>query len=145
MTAKEMWKMFSEKNGLENEEYEAWAFGDESDRLAELTVKGIKTATCSAYCLYESGDEELPKVGEYSVILNSKDNAVCVIKTTRVYIERFNKISESHAYKEGEGDRSLEYWTKVHRNYFTKELSEVGLAFDENMKLVCEEFEVVYK
>lgn len=145
MTAEEMWKLFSERNGIKNKEYEAWAFGDDSDKLADLTVNGIKTATCSAYCWYENGEEELPKVGEYSVILNSKDDAVCVIKTNKVYIERFKNISSEHAYKEGEGDRSLEYWRQVHRNFFTKELIEIGRNFSEDMELVCEEFEVVFK
>lgn len=145
MTAEEMWKLFSERNGIKNKEYEAWAFGDDSDKLADLTVKGIKTATCSAYCWYENGEEELPKVGEYSVILNSKDDAVCVIKTNKVYIERFKNISSEHAYKEGEGDRSLEYWRQVHRDFFAKELIEIGRNFSEDMELVCEEFEVVYK
>lgn len=145
MTAEEMWKLFSERNGIKNKEYEAWAFGDDSDKLADLTVKGIKTATCSAYCWYENGEEELPKVGEYSVILNSKDDAVCVIKTNKVYIERFKNISSEHAYKEGEGDRSLEYWRQVHRDFFAKELIEIRKNFSEDMELVCEEFEVVFK
>lgn len=145
MTAGEMWKLFSEKNDLENEEYEAWAYGDDPDRLADLTLKGIKTATCSACYWYENEGEEMPKEGEYSVVLNSKDEAVCVVKTARVYAERFNNISEEHAYKEGEGDRSLEYWRRVHKDFFTKELAEVGIAFNEEMKILCEEFEVVYK
>ena len=47
------------------------------------------------------------------------------------------------ASKEGEGDRSLEYWRTVHRRFFTEELQEPGLPFDEKLELVCEEFEVV--
>lgn len=145
MTAEEMWSIFSKENNLENEEYEAWAYGDSPDKLAELTLNGIKTATCSAYYWYDAEGEELPKVGEYSVILNSKEEAVCVTETTRIYVERFKDISEEHAYKEGEGDRSLEYWRKVHTDFFTKELGEVGVSFSEEMQLVCEEFKVVYK
>lgn len=90
--------------------------------------------------MYENDEEELPKVGEYSVILNSENNAVCVIKTTKVYIEQFKNVPEGHAYKEGEGDRSLEYWRRVHKDFFTKELSEAGEEFSEDTKLVCEEF-----
>lgn len=140
-----MWSIFSKENNLENEEYESWAYGAEPDKLAELTVKGIKTATCSAYYWYEKEGEELPREGEYSVILNSRDEAVCVTKTTRVYIEQYKNISEEHAYKEGEGDRSLEYWRRVHFDFFTRELGEVGVKFNEDMKVVCEEFEVVYE
>ena len=140
MTAQEMW----ERSGLTGT-YEAWAFGDNPDKLAQLVFQGIKTATCSALELYESEDEELPKIGDYSVILDSQDNAVCIIMTTNVYICPFNEVSEEHAYKEGEGDRSLTYWRDVHKEFFTEELKSINRNFDENMKLVCEEFKVVYK
>ncbi|MCM1299986.1 MAG: ASCH domain-containing protein [Firmicutes bacterium] len=145
MTAEEMWAAFVQENGIRDNKYEAWAYGDDPDKLAELTINGTKTATSSAYYWYETEGEELPKEEEYSVILNSKNDAVCVVKTSKVYVERFNKVSEEHAYKEGEGDRSLEYWRKIHKAFFTEELAEAGEAFDENMKVVCEEFEVVYK
>lgn len=145
MTAEQMWESFIKESGLKNTEYEAWAFGDNSDLLAELTAKGIKTATCSALYFYEAEGEKLPEAEEYSVILNSRDEAVCIIKTVKVYIEQFKNISREHAYKEGEGDRSLEYWRKIHRDFFIKELEPAGVEFSEDMKLVCEEFEVVYR
>ncbi len=145
MNAEQMWNKFIAASGLKNVEYESWIFGDDPDRLAELTLNGIKTATCSALDAYDEYEEELPKEGEYSVVMNSKKEAVCVIRTNKVYIEQFNNISKEHAYKEGEGDRSLEYWRKVHKRFFTKECDEFGKEFSEDMKLVCEEFEVVYK
>ena len=140
MTAEELWK----RSGLTGP-YEAWAFGDAPDKLADLVVSGIKTATCSAYDLYQLEQEPLPQKGDYSVILNSKDEAVCIIKTVRVYVSEFNKVSADHAYKEGEGDRSLDYWRKVHENFLINELAAVHKSFDENTKVVCEEFEVVYQ
>ena len=87
----------------------------------------------------------MPKKDEYSVILDSNDEAVCIIKTIKVYLERFSSISSEYALKEGEGDKSIEYWKKVHKDFFTKELEEAGLEFDEDMIVVCEEFELVYK
>ena len=140
MTAEELWK----KTGLAGT-YEAWAFGEAPDKLADLVARGIKTATCSAYDLYRINNEPLPKAGDYSVILNSYDEAVCIIKTVKVYVTDFNQVSEEHAFKEGEGDRSLEYWRKVHISFLTNELASVNKSFDENTKVVCEEFEVVYK
>ena len=71
MTAGELWKQ-SGLTGI----YEVWAFGEAPDKLASLVKDGIKTATCSAYDLYEAEDESLPVVGEYSVILDSHDEAV---------------------------------------------------------------------
>lgn len=143
MNAQEMWNLYSTQENI-TADYEAWAFGDDSDKLARLTLDGIKTATASAYPLYALEGEELPEEGEYSVILDSKDNAVCVIKTTKVYVVPFCEVSKSHAFKEGEGDRSLAYWRKVHEEFFECELEEAGLVFDDQMKVVCEEFIRVY-
>ena len=140
MTAEELW----ERSGIAGS-YEAWPFGEAPDKLAELVVQGVKTATCSAYDLYQVNNEPLPKAGDYSIILNSNNEAVCIIKTLKVYVTEFQKVSAEHAFKEGEGDRSLEYWRKVHVNFLTNELASVNLPFDESAKVVCEEFEVVYK
>ena len=139
MTAQEMWKA----SGIEAE-YEAWTFGDDPDALAELVRTGVKTATASAYPFYELEGEDLPKAGEYSVILDTSDEGVCVIRTTKVYVTPYRDVNAEQAWKEGEGDRSLDYWRRVHEAFFRKELEEAGLAFTEDMGVVCEEFEVVY-
>ena len=118
--------------------------GDDPDTLAELTRKGIKTATASAGPLYELEGEPLPQAGEYSVILGSRDEAVCVIRTTRVYTTPFCEVTAEHARKEGEGNRSLAYWRQVHEDFFRTELAGAGLEFTPDMPVVCEEFEVVY-
>ena len=57
----------------------------------------------------------------------------------------YNQVSYDHAFKEGEGDRSLEYWRMVHESFLNDELASVNRTFDENTKVVCEEFAVVYK
>lgn len=144
MTAAEMWNQFITENEIGKIEYEAWAFGDVSDELANLVLEGIKTGTSSAYPLYELADEQLPQADEYSVILDSQGNAICIIKTTNVEILPFKDVEEIHAYKEGEGDKSLDYWRQVHKVFFEKCMQDAGLVFDENMLVVFEEFEVVY-
>ncbi|MBQ9827955.1 MAG: ASCH domain-containing protein [Lachnospiraceae bacterium] len=145
MTDKELWDKYAAENDVRDAEYEAWAFGGDPDLLAELVKDGIKTATASAYPLYEIEGEPLPEAGEYSVIRDSGDEAVCIIRTKRVYVAPFKEVSAEHAYKEGEGDRSLEYWRKVHEEFFAECMEEAGLAFTPDMDVVCEEFEVVYK
>ena len=129
-------------SGLEGE-YEAWAFGCDADKLAQLVKDGIKTATCSALVFYELENEELPQVGGYNIILDSEENAVCITRTTKVYVTTFDAVSEEHAFKEGEGNRSLEYWRKVHKKFFADELKTINRQFNERIELVCEEFEVV--
>lgn len=140
MTAEELWN----KSKLSGE-YEAFQFGDDPDTLGKLVKDGIKTATCSALIFYELENEALPKVGDYSVILDSSNNALCIIVNTKVYVEKYCRISKEHAYKEGEGDRSLSYWRKVHKEFFTSELKEINKEFIEDLDLVVEEFKVVFK
>ena len=115
MTDRELWSLFVQRENIKETEYEVWAFGGKPDKLAELVIAGIKTATASAYPLYKFENEPLPKEGGYSVILNSNAEAVCVIKTTKVYVVPFSQVTQEHARKEGEGNKSLEYWQKVHR------------------------------
>lgn len=144
MTAEEIWNLFTRTRSIDIEP-DVWAFGDSPDELAELVLSGTKTATCSACPLYELSDEPLPEADCYSVILNGKGEAVCVIRTERVYILPFREVGADFAKKEGEGDQSLKYWQKVHENFFRRELEKSGLVFDEEMAVVCEEFEVVYR
>ena len=144
MTHQELWAACRAAHREAGEDYEAWAYGGDPDGLAELTRAGVKTATASAGPLYELEGEPLPETGEHSVILDSRDEAVCVIRTTRVYTVPFDQVSAEQAWREGEGDRSLAYWQKVHEDFFRKELSEAGLEFSPEMPVVCEEFELVF-
>ena len=145
MTGEALWLKFMEENHLQNREYDAWCFGGDADLLAALVVEGKKTATSSAYPLYALDNEPLPQEGTYSVILNSRNEAVCVIRTIKVSIAPFDKITEAHAYREGEGDRSLKFWKTVHEKFFSEAMKEANLEFRPDMKVVCEEFEVVFK
>lgn len=144
MTHQELWAAYQTVNPESGGGYEAWAYGADPDALAELTRTGVKTATASAGVWYESGEEPMPRVGEYSVVLNSREEAVCVIRTTKVYAVPFDQVGAGQAYREGEGDRSLDYWRKVHEDFFRAELAQAGLEFSPDMPVVCEEFEMVY-
>lgn len=145
MTTEAYWAQFCAETGLQKDTpYGAWSFGGAPDLLAELVVKGIKTATASAYELYAVDDSEpLPQVGDYSVILNAKEQPVCIIQTTKLTILPFYEVTAEHAYKEGEDDRSLAMWRKVHEDFFRGEYAAAGLKYDENCKVLCEEFKVV--
>ncbi|SFB38090.1 Uncharacterized protein YhfF [Acetitomaculum ruminis DSM 5522] len=138
MTAEQLWQ----KAGLAGE-YEAWAFTDVPDKLAALVCEGIKTATCSSYDVSIVENEPIPKVGDYSVILDSKGDAVCIVRTSKITICPFKDVTEEHAYKEGEGDRSLDYWRQVHKEFLESELGRIGMAFSEKAKVICEEFELI--
>ena len=86
----------------------------------------------------------MPEEGGFNVILNSREEAVCITRTTKVYVTSFREVSAEHAWKEGEGDRTLEYWRTVHERFFREELETAGLPFDWDLKVVCEEFTKVF-
>lgn len=146
MTDKEMWAAYiMEYPCFKDQSYESWCYGsDTPDLLAQLTLSGKKTATASAYPFYEYEKCDLPKVGEHNIILNTNGAAVCITRTTGVAVVPFMQVSAEQAYKEGEGDRSLQYWRTVHTQVFTDELAEINEEFSEDMLVVCEEFQVVF-
>ncbi|MFC7371617.1 ASCH domain-containing protein [Fictibacillus iocasae] len=121
----------------------AWQFGANPDHLAQLVIDGVKTATCSGLVFYERENEPLPSVEEYSVILNSREEPLAIIKTTDVKIMPMNEVPEEFAIAEGEGNRTYLYWKEAHEKWFTEELSKVGLAFSEDMMVVCERFALI--
>ncbi|TFB19626.1 ASCH domain-containing protein [Filobacillus milosensis] len=128
--------------------YEAWPFGDGpelADELATLVKAGEKTATCSLYQFYIDDSENIPKVGEYNIITDWYGQAILITQTKKVDIVPFNEVSAEFAFKEGEGDKSYEYWRREHIKFFNRELAESNRSFDENMLVVCEEFEVVFE
>lgn len=145
MKPQNMWQEFTAHHpDAASASWEAWAYGDAPDQLAALTLAGVKTATSSLHAAYACEGEALPKAGEYSIILDSHDNAVCITRCTRVRILPYREVDEDHARREGEGDGSLAYWRKVHEAFFRKELNQISLPFTEEIAVVCEEFEVVY-
>lgn len=145
MNAQQLWDAYKEKSGVIHDNYTAWAFGGDPDELAELVLTGKKSATCSLKYIYDLTGEPIPALGEYSVILNSKQEAVCIIRTTCLRLIPFCRMDAALAAREGEGDLSLDYWQRVHRDFFEKELAPYGEQFEEGMELIFEEFELVYE
>lgn len=143
MDAKKLWDEFKNKFNIDNDNYSIWVFGDNPDLLLSLVKSGKKTATASLYKLYNSN--KLPCEGEYNIILNSKGKAECITKTTKVYLTKFCDVTEAHAYKEGEGDKSLSYWKSVHERFFNECLASYNKKITSDDLIVCEEFELVYK
>ncbi|MFD2925296.1 ASCH domain-containing protein [Halobacillus naozhouensis] len=121
----------------------AWQFGADPDYLAQLVIEGTKTATCSGYVFYELENEPLPTTEDYSIILNSVDQPVAIIKTVEVSLTPMNEVTEEFAIAEGEGDRTYQYWWDAHEKFFKDELNAIGRKFSEQMLLVCERFKVI--
>lgn len=142
MNAEEMWQAFPDKKA--DDTYLAWQYGCAQDKLAQLTLQGTKTATASSYPVYKAENEPVPAVGDYSIILDSQNQAVCIIQTTQIDIVPFYQVDEEQAYLEGEGDSTLTYWREVHRTFFESEMQSIHQKFTEDMLVVCERFKIVY-
>ena len=119
----------------------AWMFGDTPDELAQLVIAGKKTATCSGHIFYELENLPLPTTDDYSIILNSKEQPVAIIKIVEIKLVAMNEVTEEFAIAEGEG--SHEEWKLIHDRYFTNELRKHGLDFSDDMLLVCERFTLI--
>ncbi|MCF0111223.1 MAG: 5-formyltetrahydrofolate cyclo-ligase [Erysipelotrichaceae bacterium] len=145
MNHQELWEQFTKERNISAETYVAWAFPYRTGALAELVWKGVKTAFAQPYPLYEVKRKPLPQAGNYSVILDENEEALCIVQTIKVSVLPFEQVSTEHARNEGEGDGSIAYWKMVHEQLFQKEMKDYGLTFSEKTDVVCEEFEVVYR
>ncbi|WP_196139134.1 ASCH domain-containing protein [Aliikangiella sp. G2MR2-5] len=116
----------------------------DANECLDLVLDGVKRATATAVWEFEMLDEPLPQIGDLYIVTDWDKVGHCVIQTTKVTTLAFNEISDEHAMLEGEGDKSLQYWQKVHRAYYARQFENTHFKPDDNMKIVFEEFEVVF-
>ena len=116
-------------------ELERWTFGIDADILVNLVFEGKKTATTSLYEI-----DNISKIGDISILTDSKDNSVCIIKTKEVIVTEFKNITWDLAKLEGENE-TLEEWRKVHKDYFSK----INSNFNDDTKVIFEIFGVIEK
>ena len=115
---------------------ETFSFGDGSElaeELARLVLAGAKTATC-----WPVSEGLHTTVGKRMVMLDGAGRPRAVVETVELTQRRFNHVDEAFAFEEGEGDRTLAFWRRAHRDYFTR----LG-QFAPDMMLYCERFRVV--
>ena len=151
-SVRKLWQEYlaaiGEEEATTNKRYTSWHFCDnrrDADELVELVLQGVKRATASLYACYEYEQEEVPMAGDYSIVTDWEGNARCIIETIQVQLVPFGQVTPEFAATEGEGDKSLEYWRKVHLECFTRDMAELGGVPTEDMLVVCEEFKVVYR
>ena len=146
MTAGDLWKAYVD-NGNKDEKHESWAFcggGKEADELLSLVKEGKKRGTASSLIAYSVENEPVPKVGDKSIILDSKNRAHLIIVTRKVTVTPFLQVHPYHGYLEGEGDRTLKFWREVHEIFFKPDYEAAGKDFDPMGEAVLGEFDVIY-
>ncbi len=124
-----------------------FAFGDSpemADELADLVLHGPKRATAGLLLEYERDGEQVPRPGEYSIVLSGLGAPVCVIRTTNVEVRPFDQVDDQFAWYEGEGDRSLAWWHTAHERFFRRQCESLGVPFDDELPVVLERFELCW-
>lgn len=143
------WERFLADTGrsMETPCYECFHFCDTeaaANALLALVLSGKKTATTSCKACYEAANEPLPRKGDLSLVTDFSATPGCVIQTTAVTVLPFCEMTYEICRREGE-DAVLATWQETHRRFFTQECASLGLAFDERMDVVFEDFVVVYR
>ncbi len=115
-----------------------------ANELLTLVLSGKKRATASSLFYYRQCALPLPKVGDYSIVTDWGGAPQCVIQTTAVTILKFKDVSFDVCKREGEDD-DLDSWRKSHIRFFSADARECGYVFDEDMPVVFEDFQVVFR
>ncbi len=118
---------------------EYWA-----NELLRLVLEGTKRATSSSYKSFKIKGLKMPETGDLSIVTDWKGTPRCIIETSTVTILPFKDMTYDICKREGE-DECLDTWQKGHISFFEGEGKELGYEFDEEMLIVFEDFEVVYR
>ncbi len=142
------WNEFCEISGTNPEiYYQTWYFGNTSEmarNLAELVLRGDKRGTATLLESAKLSPESAPILDVHSVVTDFEGSPMCVIQATEIQNVPFNEVTSEFAFEEGEGDKTLEYWRRVHHDFFTKDAAENNLEFHEKSIVVCEKFKLLF-
>ena len=117
----------------------------DANTCVDLVCKDIKRATSHSLLGLQLRKEPLPKIDDFIVVTDWQGKAKCIVRTTSVKLVPYFAIHAEHARLEGEGDKSLAYWKKVHWDYYTRELAPFGKIPRESMIIVFERFEKLFQ
>lgn len=115
------------------------------DVLVSAILDGSKTSTSALLAEYPSGYDPNSDVGTLEAVVDSRDNVVCVIRTTHVRIVRLGDVGDAHAVAEGEGYANACQWRAAHEEFwrsreFIENIGEVSL--DDDTLVVCSSFAI---
>ena len=149
-TIKQFWDDFIKRNPvfLHTKIPEAYHFCNnkkDADACAILTVQGIKQATSPSLWWYKQFNMPKTKVGDLDIITNFQCQPKAIIQFTKIEHLKFKDITAEYASIEGEGDKSLDYWKKVHWDYYAEEMKPFDERPSEDMVIVCQHFKTIWK
>ena len=113
----------------------------------ETILDGRKTATTSLMAEYTHDHEPLPSSGRRTILLNSDDEPLAVLRYASVSVTRLGLITLQHVLNEGEGYKSLTEWRAAHESFWASEnmrqaLDDPDSTVDDQTLVVLETFYV---
>ena len=141
------WVEFVAANGTIDRDYTVVVFGDGSepwDELVELVLCGTKRATASLARDYGTGDEPMPQVGDFIIVIDSNGTPRCIWRTTEIVVKPLIDVDDAFAWDEGEGGRTRDSWLFDHREYFADQAGQEGFEMSDEIETVFERFEIVW-
>ena len=142
------WNAERERRGLPDADYHVSTFADPRfasyhDELLDLVGEGKKRATAHLGLDFEINGVQRREVGDYWVVVDTASNPRYLVRVTDIDVRPFNAVEASFAAREGEGDSSLDYWARVHSEYFEPQCAAWGVVWSESLLTVCEGFELI--
>ncbi len=150
MTPFEFWNEYLKKTGqkVENAVYNGELCFEDSSWAGQsqlsLVLAGKKTAIFTPFPSFDINRESVPCGGEVYIVEDTAEEPCAVICVKDVKLIPFNQIDWDLARQDGENE-NLEDWQDKERDFFEDEADICGFDFTEDMLVVCEIFELVYK
>ncbi|MBH9970808.1 ASCH domain-containing protein [Bifidobacterium sp. W8109] len=121
--------------------------GPERDCLVEVILDGRKTATTSLMAKFIHDHEQLLASGRRTVLLNSDDQHLAVLRYASVGVNRLGLVILQHVLNEGEDYKSFPEWRLAHESFWTSEnmrqaLDDRDFNVDDQTPVVLETFHV---
>lgn len=117
---------------------------ESADELLDLYLKGQKTAGSSLREDFLAVGDPLPRVGNFWIVLNSRGEPGCLLRTEKIAVHRFYDVPPDIALAEGEGDLSLDHWRRVHQAAYEPHLAQWGLASIADATVITEYYTVLF-
>ncbi|MEX0809116.1 MAG: ASCH domain-containing protein [Dongiaceae bacterium] len=148
------WQEARRKHQIATNDYHACTLGhpdafdpdvpslDLSDQ-PRLIGKNQKRGTAHLAREFEANRIPRRKVGDYWIILDYDNAPLFLVQVTEVEVTPFNKVTETWAAVEGEGDSSLAWWADAHYEYYTRQCKPLGITWRDDLPVVCETWKVI--
>ena len=142
------WSKVCKIHGISNDNYHTKTFGDPryaeyGNHVTELAIAETKRATAHLALDFELNQVARRKTGDYWIILWEDFSPACVLHLVNVEVRPFKDVDAAFAAREGEGDGSLEYWKRIHEEYFKLQLADWGNDWSDDLPVVLESFDLL--